>query len=160
MNWTEALTACGFTSDAKNEHGDPNGGVYHLVRGRLCWTVAIYSHWRDERYTATLEQSVISEARAAEMARAEADTADRAFMALLNEKVGPGGVRVFSFIGADRSPAVAFARHVEELKMAGKCAAQVRIPIEELTGSDGAMVSPVELLSIAAAKLRENQGDE
>jgi hypothetical protein len=152
MNWTEALTAYGFRPAAG---GEMRKGT---TRGGWVWTMRVV-----QVENGTFASSLVYEELAGVhvcLATAEGDTADRAFMALLNEKVGPGGVSVFAFIGAERSPAVAFSRHVEELKMAGKCAAQVRIPIEETTGSDGAMVSPFELLSIAAAKLRENQGDE
>lgn len=100
MNWTEALTACGFLGDPRKEN-------YYFEHGDLFWKVMVIPLWSDKgRFKAALSQGCGSESNCHEIARAEGDTADRAFMALLNEKVGPGGVSVFAFIGAERTAKV------------------------------------------------------
>lgn len=112
MNWKTALTACGF-------RGDPREENYYFERGELYWSVSVIPMWPDRgRFIAYMTQGEISAAHGAEMARVEGETADAAFRALLNEKVGPGGVSVFQFIGAERTARVVLNAAFQVLRAA------------------------------------------
>jgi hypothetical protein len=131
MNWTEALTACGF-------RGGPRKENYCLERGELYWTVTVIPLWPDDkRFMASLTQGDGSDPHRQEMARVESDTANDAFRRLLLEKVGPGEVSVFAFIGAERT-----AKSVIGAMVVGARLADALRAVKENQGDEPARKQP------------------
>ena len=110
MNWTEALTMCGFRPAAGGEMRKDT------TRDGWVWTMRVVQVENDT-FAASLVYEELAGVRVC-LATAEGDTANEAFRRLLLEKVGPGEVSVFAFIGAERTAKIVLNAAFQVLRAA------------------------------------------